>query len=98
MLGSGSNAGSAINQLSNFIVSKEARKRNNQTPGPALKRPTEDNMIKQFLRDESGQDLIEYVLIIAVIAFAACVGMGTVASKINGAFANVGVKLDTYVK
>jgi pilus assembly protein Flp/PilA len=55
-------------------------------------------MIKQFLRDESGQDLIEYVLIIAVIAFAACVGMGTVASKINGAFANVGVKLDTYVK
>ena len=55
-------------------------------------------MIKQFLRDESGQDLIEYVLIIAVIAFAAGVGMGTVASKINGAFANVGVKLDTYVK
>ena len=51
----------------------------------------------QILREEAGQDLIEYVLIIAVIAFAATVGMGTVASKINAAFTNVGTKLDAYV-
>lgn len=55
-------------------------------------------MIKQFLQDESGQDLIEYVLIIALIAFAACVGMAAVAGKINAAFGNIGTKLDTYVK
>jgi len=52
----------------------------------------------EFLRDETGQDLIEYVLIIALIAFAACVGMAAVAGKINAAFVNVGAKLDTYVK
>ncbi len=56
------------------------------------------NIFRHFVRDESGQDLIEYVLIVALIAFAATVGMANVASKINAAFANVGVKLDTYVK
>jgi pilus assembly protein Flp/PilA len=52
----------------------------------------------QIVRDEAGQDLIEYVLIIAIIAFAATVGMNNVATKINTAFGNVGSKLDTYVK
>ena len=51
----------------------------------------------QILRDEQGQDLIEYALVVALIAFAATVGMGTVASKINLAFTNIGTKLTTYV-
>ena len=51
----------------------------------------------QILRDEQGQDLIEYALVVALIAFAATVGMGTVASKINLAFTNIGTKLTAYV-
>ena len=51
----------------------------------------------QILRDETGQDLIEYVLVIAIIAFAATVGMTTVATKINDAFVNIGSKMSTYV-
>ena len=51
----------------------------------------------QILLDENGQDLIEYVLIVALIAFAATVGMNTVASSINSAFSNIGTKLTTYV-
>ncbi len=51
----------------------------------------------QLLIDENGQDLIEYVLIVALIAFAATVGMNTVASSINSAFSNIGTKLTTYV-
>ena len=51
----------------------------------------------QILIDENGQDLIEYVLIVALIAFAATVGMNTVASSINSAFSNIGTKLTTYV-
>jgi len=46
--------------------------------------------------DESGQDLIEYALVVALIAFAATAGMGTVANKINLAFTNIGTKLTTY--
>jgi pilus assembly protein Flp/PilA len=46
---------------------------------------------------EDGQDLIEYALVVALIAFAATVGMGSVAASINAAFVNVGTKLSAYV-
>ena len=54
--------------------------------------------MQTFLADESGQDLIEYALVVALIAFAATAGMNNVAGKINQAFINIGVKLDTYIK
>ena len=51
----------------------------------------------QTLRvDKNGQDLIEYALVVALIAFAAAAGMSTVATKINAAFTNIGTKLTTY--
>jgi pilus assembly protein Flp/PilA len=46
--------------------------------------------------DKNGQDLIEYALVVALIAFAAAAGMSTVATKINTAFTNIGTKLTTY--
>ena len=48
-------------------------------------------------REESGQDLIEYALLAALIALAATVGMSTVASDINNAFTKIGSKLSTNV-
>jgi pilus assembly protein Flp/PilA len=51
----------------------------------------------QILRQDSGQDLIEYALVVALIAFAATVGMNTVASNINDAFVKIGSKVTTYV-
>jgi pilus assembly protein Flp/PilA len=53
--------------------------------------------VREFLRDEQGQDLIEYALVVALIAFAATVGMSNVASKINDAFSKIGSKLDSAV-
>lgn len=47
-----------------------------------------------FCREEHGQDLIEYALVVALIAFAATAGMNTVATKINSAFITIGNKLD----
>ena len=44
----------------------------------------------QILLDEKGQDLIEYALVVALIAFAATAGMGTLAGDINTAFSNIG--------
>lgn len=49
-----------------------------------------------LIQDERGQDLIEYALVVALIAFAATAGMNTVATKINTAFVNIGTKLTTY--
>jgi pilus assembly protein Flp/PilA len=43
--------------------------------------------------DESGQDLIEYALVAALIAFAAIGGMSTLATDINSSFINIGNKL-----
>ena len=48
------------------------------------------------LKDDEGQDLVEYALVVALIALAATVGMNALAGKINGAFTSVGTKLSTY--
>lgn len=50
----------------------------------------------QILREDHGQDLIEYALVVALIALAATAGMKTVANDINIAFTNIGGKLTTY--
>jgi pilus assembly protein Flp/PilA len=41
-------------------------------------------------QDEAGQGLVEYLLILALVAFAATAGMGSLASYLNQAFSNVG--------
>ena len=50
----------------------------------------------QMVREEHGQDLIEYALVCALIALAATAGMKTLATNINVAFSAVGTKLTTY--
>jgi pilus assembly protein Flp/PilA len=50
-----------------------------------------------LIEDERGQDLIEYALVVALIAFAAVAGMSTVANQINTAFSNIGTKLSTSI-
>jgi pilus assembly protein Flp/PilA len=47
----------------------------------------------QNLRKEEGQDLVEYALVVALIAFAATAGMNTLAGDINSAFKQLGTAL-----
>ena len=54
-------------------------------------------LITSLHENESGQDLIEYALIAALIALAAVVGMSTLANNINAAFSNVGSRLSSAV-
>jgi pilus assembly protein Flp/PilA len=49
------------------------------------------------LLDEEGQDLIEYALVVALIAFSATAGMSSVATAINNAFGGIGSTLTNYV-
>jgi pilus assembly protein Flp/PilA len=49
-----------------------------------------------LLQDESGQDLIEYALVVSLIALGATAAMSGVASAISTAFGKVGTKLSTY--
>jgi pilus assembly protein Flp/PilA len=52
--------------------------------------------IQTTLQSEEGQDLIEYALVVALIAFAATAGMKALATNINQAFGNIGTTLTTY--
>jgi pilus assembly protein Flp/PilA len=52
--------------------------------------------LRNVISDEQGQDLIEYALVVALIALAATAGMQTVATDINAAFTSIGTKLTTY--
>jgi pilus assembly protein Flp/PilA len=49
-----------------------------------------------MVQDESGQDLIEYALVVALIALAATVSMKAVATSISSAFVSISTKLTTY--
>jgi pilus assembly protein Flp/PilA len=55
------------------------------------------NTLSSLLRDESGQDLIEYALVAALIALGATAAMTTLAGSISTAFSTVGSKLNTAV-
>ena len=50
-----------------------------------------------MLRDESGQDLIEYALIAAIIALAAVASMSSLANSISNAFSAIGVQMSSAV-
>ena len=50
----------------------------------------------QMFREESGQVLVEYALVVALIALAATAGMNTLASDINNAFSTVGSTIASY--
>jgi pilus assembly protein Flp/PilA len=54
-------------------------------------------ILSGLLVDESGQDLIEYALVAALIALGATAAMNTLAGSISTAFGTVGSKLATAV-
>ena len=49
--------------------------------------------IERFLRDDDGQGLVEYALIIAVIAIAVIVAMVFLRGQIQNIFSNIGNNL-----
>lgn len=53
--------------------------------------------LARLRKDEAGQGLVEYLLILALIAFAATAGMGSLASGLNSAFSAVASKLGDYI-
>jgi pilus assembly protein Flp/PilA len=49
--------------------------------------------LQQFIREEEGQGLVEYALIIAVIAIAVIVAMVFLRDQISNIFSNIGNNL-----
>jgi len=55
------------------------------------------NALLKLHRDESGQGLVEYLLILALVAFAAVAGMSSLAAGLNSAFGKVASVLGVYI-
>jgi pilus assembly protein Flp/PilA len=51
------------------------------------------HFVKSFLQDESGQDLIEYALVAALVGLGAVASMKGLANSIGTAFNGVGTAL-----
>ena len=51
------------------------------------------NLLKRLWKEEQGQDLIEYALLVALVALAATVGMNALATSINTEFNKLGTSL-----
>jgi pilus assembly protein Flp/PilA len=62
-----------------------------------LKLYVKAQIMRDALKHENGQDLIEYALVVSLIAFAAVAGMNTLAGDINSAFIAIGTKLNSSV-
>jgi pilus assembly protein Flp/PilA len=53
--------------------------------------------LKTAMAAEEGQDLVEYALVVALIAFGCVAGMGYLAKGINNAFSGIATILTTDV-
>jgi pilus assembly protein Flp/PilA len=53
--------------------------------------------VSAFIRDESGQDLIEYALVAAIIALGATAAMSSLSTIISSTFTKIGTSLTTAV-
>ena len=52
-------------------------------------------MVKQFLKDEQGQDIVEYSLLLVLIGAAAVFVLTTMGQSISQIFSKINVRLTT---
>jgi pilus assembly protein Flp/PilA len=53
--------------------------------------------LQRLHKDEEGQGLVEYLLVIALVGFASVAGMSSLAASINSAFTQIGNTLGSYI-
>jgi pilus assembly protein Flp/PilA len=52
--------------------------------------------LRDAIRDESGQDMVEYAIVMGLIALGATVAMKGLATSIGGGFTSIGTKVTNY--
>ena len=56
-----------------------------------------ETALLRLRNDEAGQGIVEYMLIIALVAFAATAGMSSLASGVNSAMTKIASVLGVYI-
>jgi pilus assembly protein Flp/PilA len=55
------------------------------------------NMLASLHKDETGQGLVEYLLILALVALAALAAMKSLGTAVSSAFSKIGGYLGSYI-
>jgi pilus assembly protein Flp/PilA len=55
------------------------------------------NQLQTLAMQDEGQDLVEYALLIALVAFGAIAGMNSLATGLSTAFTNISTQLGTNI-
>jgi len=53
------------------------------------------NLLKRLWKEEEGQDLVEYGLLLALIALAAIASVGTISQSISDIFSSAAVNISS---
>jgi pilus assembly protein Flp/PilA len=53
--------------------------------------------MKNLIQEEDGQDLVEYALVVALIAFGAVAGMHTLATGLSTAFTTISTAIGSNI-
>ena len=53
-------------------------------------------MAQRFLKDEHGQDIVEYAVVMGLIALGAVATMNSLATSVGSGFSNIGTKVTNY--
>jgi Flp pilus assembly pilin Flp len=53
------------------------------------------NFLKQLWKEDQGQDLVEYSLLLALIALAAIASIGTISQSISDIFSSAAVNISS---
>ena len=62
-----------------------------------MRTPNLSLYVRDLIEREEGQDLVEYALVVALIAFGAIVSMKFLATGINTAFSDIATTLTTNI-
>lgn len=54
------------------------------------------NLLQKFFREEEGANLVEYALLITLIAIVVIIGAGWLGDRINVWFSNLGTKVGVW--
>jgi pilus assembly protein Flp/PilA len=49
--------------------------------------------LRSFVRDDEGQDLVEYAMLVALIALICVVGVTAAGTSVNAIFASIGTQI-----
>jgi Flp pilus assembly pilin Flp len=52
-------------------------------------------MVTRLVREEQGQDLVEYAFLAVFVAFAVTVGLKAISGGLNGGFSNLGTQVSS---